>query len=78
MSDNTYFLIMILFLAIFILGFIYRLLFNRFKSKGDKNAIEPTSTQDIEKEFDDDPVINPGYSSLNCNVFHKDRYDSND
>ena len=30
----------------------------------------------VEKEFDDDPVINPGYSSLKSNIFHKDRYDN--
>jgi hypothetical protein len=77
MSDDVYFLLMILFPVVCILGLIYLLTAKRYKpsNKREKKTIAPTSAQDMEREFDDDPVINPGYSSLKSNIFHKDRYD---
>ena len=80
MNDETYFLIMILFGVLFILGGIYRLLSIRYKPKGEKkkDKAELPSTLDMEREFDDDPIINPGYSSLKSNIFHKDRYGDGD
>jgi hypothetical protein len=68
---------MILFVALIIFVGIYRLLSNRYKPKDQKkkNKAKPTPEVDMEKEFDDDPVVNPGYSSLKSNIFHKDRYD---
>ena len=77
MNDNAYFFLMILFPAVWILGLISVLSTKRYKHSNEvgKKPIEPTSAQDMEREFDDDPVINPGYSSLKSNIFHKDRYD---
>jgi len=74
MNDNAYLLLMIIFPAVWILGLIYLLSTKRYKlsNKGRKKTMEPTSAQDMDREFDDDPVINPGYSFSKLNFFHKD------
>jgi hypothetical protein len=71
---------MILFVALFILGGIYRLLSNRYNPtrRKQKNKDIIPSTDDIEKEFDDDPIINPGFSFSKLNFFNKDRNDDGD
>ena len=71
MNDETYFLIMILFGVLFILGGIYRLLSNRYKpsAKRKKTKINFHLRMDMEKEFDDDPIINPGFLLFKSQYF---------
>ena len=90
MGNETYFLVMILFVVIFVFGLIFRLISNRYKpnsnSKKDevlkslgfgveKSAINKDCYSKFVKKINEDPVTNPGYSSLECNIFHKDRYE---
>jgi hypothetical protein len=71
---------MILFVALFILGGIYRLLSIRYKPKGAKKKDKDNhfTALDMEKEFDDDLITNPAFSSLKINIFHKHRNGNGD
>ena len=75
MNDETYFLIIILFGVLFILGGIYRLLSIRYKPKSEKKKDKANyfTAKDMEKEIDDDVITNPAFSSLKVNIFHKNR-----
>ncbi|GAB6908820.1 hypothetical protein DESC_920052 [Desulfosarcina cetonica] len=77
MDDETYFLLLLFFGMLFILVCLYRLLSNRYKPRGEKKneKIVHSTALDMDKEFDDDVVTNPAFSSLKANIFHKDRYD---
>jgi ABC-type transport system involved in Fe-S cluster assembly fused permease/ATPase subunit len=76
MNDASYLIILFLFCIVIILIKIWRTTTKRRQQDDEKEKAEFPSTLDMEKEFDDDPIINPGYSSLKSNIFHKDRNDN--
>jgi len=76
MNDASYLIVLFLFGLVFILINIWRASTKRRQQDDEKDKAEFPSTLDMEKEFDDDPIINPGYSFLKSNIFHKDRNDN--
>ena len=76
MNDAAHILMIVFIGVVIILVNIWRVSIKRRRPDDEKDKAELPSTLDMEKEFDDDPVINPGYSSLKSNIFHKDRYDN--
>ena len=76
MNDAAHILMIVFIGVVIILINIWRASIKRRLQNDEKDKAELPSTLDMEKEFDDDPVINPGYSSLKSNIFHKDRYDN--
>ena len=79
MSDEKFFLIIIIGALITLAG-MFRLMSNRYKPKEEKKKDEAGhfTALDMEKEFDDDLITNPAFSSLKVNIFHKDRYSNGD
>ncbi len=75
MSDETYFLIMIIFGVLFILGGIYRLISNRYKppKKKQKEKIEQFNAPHTEGKAESDLINNPAFSDLEINIFHQNR-----
>ena len=76
MNDAEHILTIVFIGVVIILVNIWRASTKRRRQDDEKDKSELPSTLDMEKEFDDDPVINPGFSSLKSNIFHKDRYDN--
>ncbi|MGD8702427.1 MAG: hypothetical protein PVH85_28140 [Desulfobacterales bacterium] len=80
MSDETYFLIIILFGVLFILGCLYRLLSNRYRSHAEKQKekIDHLAAPQMEKKDEYDLINNPAFSDLEINVFHENHSDDKD
>jgi hypothetical protein len=76
MNDAAHILMIVFIGVVIILVNIWRASIKRRQPDDEKDKAELPSTLDMEKEFDDDPIINPGYSSLKSNIFHKDRNDN--
>ena len=75
MNDAEHILMIVFIGVVIILVNIWRASTKRRRQDDEKDKSELPSTLDMEKEFDDDPIINPGYSSLKSNIFHKNRDD---
>jgi hypothetical protein len=77
MNDTSYLIIFFLFGVICILINIYRASTRRRLSDEEKKRAKSNQTK-LEEKFDDDIVVNPAFSFLKFNIFHKDQKDEDD
>ena len=80
MSDETYFLMAILFVMTIVIGSICMLLSRRYKvsEKKPKEKIDQLAATQAESKFESDLVNNPAFSDMEINIFHKNHCDDDD